>query len=72
MDNPVTKHFDRNPTKTEMLEANWYEFLQFLNQDNEEATKRSNTAFTHHSLEYAFWWWFVDHKMEASSANPDA
>ena len=62
----------QNPTKTELIEKYWYEFLQWCQETNDKASKLGNAvdrAFSSVSpTEANFWEWYMDHKLEAGDA----
>ncbi len=59
----------QNPTKDELTQKYWYEFLQFLKGKSNSIMPQSfvEMALTK-DFETAFWAWVIDHKI-SSSAN---
>ena len=58
-----------NPTKNDLIEKYWFEFLQFLvDAHHDEATYMSNMIEAH-DHEYAFWNWLIERKLGPKDAS---
>lgn len=65
----VPSHLPQNPTRTQLLERRWFEFLKFQQRELFNH-KKSGFGVPKVDLdEQAFWAWFLDNKLESSDAS---
>ncbi len=57
-----------NPTKTEIIEKYWFEFLQFLKYDQELPAEDFTTLMKEIGIEAMFWTWYMQKKLEPTDA----
>jgi len=51
------------PTKTDILENNWFEFLQFVKSKGGLRELYIPDNYTYADYEAAFWGWYIDAKL---------